>query len=164
MGRRAGRTGQAMVEFAIALPLCLGVLLGCLQLGLYALTMGSAVDAAGRAVRVAAGAAASATGPPATDRVYAAIRGQLGSGLIGGRPAPMAPVEGACPPLDPSWPVGTVYVCAVPSVTDRTVEIAVRGWVHALVPPSFGLGSSRWRIGALPIDVDQVVHTAVFAP
>jgi TadE-like protein len=164
MGTHAGRSGQAMVEFALALPLCLLVLLGSIQLGLYGLTRGSVVAAAGRGARVAAGAAATPTGPPATDRVYASIRDQLASGLIGARPAPMAPVEGSCPPLSPSWPVGTVYVCAVHSVADGTVEVAVRGWVHALVPPSFGLGSSDWRAGALPINEDLVVHTAVFAP
>ncbi len=163
MGRRAGASGQAMVEFALALPLCLMVLLGCIQLGLYALTRGSAVTAAERGARVAAGAAVSATGAPAVDRVYAAIRSQLAGGLIGGQPAPLAPIQGSCPTLDRSWPAGTIYVCAVASA-NGTVEVAVRGWVHALVPPSFGLGSPDWRTGALPIDVDEVVHTAVFAP
>jgi hypothetical protein len=150
-----------MVEFAIALPVALLVLLGGVQLGLYGLTRGTAVLAAARGAQVAAGAEASATGPPATDRVYAAIRGQLASGLIGGQPAPMAPVRGQCPSLSESWPIGTVFVCAVAAPADGTVDVAVRGWVHAVVPPSFG---PSWRTGGLPIDYEEVVHTAVFAP
>ena len=111
---------------------------------------------------VAAGAAGSPTGPPATTQVYDAIHGELTSGLVGASPASLAPVDGACPVLDAAWPVGVVYVCSVADPAAGTVEVAVRGWVAAMVPPGFGLGS--WRTGALAVDIDDVVHSAVFAP
>ncbi len=154
--------GQAMVEFALVLALVLTLLLGCTQIGLYALTRGTAITAAERGVYVAAGAARSPIGPPATAEVYSAIHTQLQTGLVGAIPASMPPVHGACPALDPSWPVGVVYVCSVADPTAGTVEVAVRGWISALVPPGFGLGS--WRTGALAVDIDDVVHSAVFAP
>ncbi|HET9051041.1 MAG TPA: hypothetical protein VFO60_05015, partial [Candidatus Dormibacteraeota bacterium] len=72
----------------------------------------------------------------------------------------MEPVGGVCPALDASWPRGVVYVCTAANPLQGTVEVAVRGWVDALVPPGFGLGG--WRPGCLPIDVDDVVHTSVF--
>lgn len=154
--------GQAMVEFALVLSVVLTLLLGCTQIGLYALTRGTAINAAERGVYVAAGGAGGPTGQPATADVYAAIRGQLQSGLVGATPASMAPAHGMCPALSSSWPVGVVYVCSVADPAAGTVEVSVRGWVFALVPPGFGLGS--WRTGALSIDIDDVVHSAVFAP
>lgn len=163
MGEWVGRNqGQAVVEFALVLGLVLLLLLGCAQIGLYALTRGTAITAAERGVYVAAGAAGGPAGPPATASVYKAISAQLRSGLVGGSPAPMAAAGTSCPALNASWPVGTVYVCSVADPAAGTVEVAVRGWVSALVPPGFGIGS--WRTGALPIDVDDVVHSAVFAP
>ena len=163
MLRGAGRGhGQAVVEFALVLAVVLMLLLGCAQIGLYALTRGTAITAAERGVYVAAGAAGTPTGPPATAQVYSAIHSELQSGLVGATPASMPPVHGACPALDPSWPVGVVYVCSVADPTAGTVEVAVRGWISALVPPGFGLGS--WRTGALAVDIDDVVHSAVFAP
>ena len=154
--------GQAVVEFALVLGVVLLLLLGCAQVGLYALTRGTAVAAAERGVYVAAGALGTATGTPATAAVYTAIRDQLHSGLVGATTAPMAASDGACPTLAASWPVGVVYVCSTADAVHGTVEVAVRGWVSALVPPTFGLGS--WRAGGLAVDVDDVVHTAVFAP
>ena len=150
-----------MVEFALVLPLVLLLLLGCVQVGLYGITRGTAITAAERATRVAAGASGSQGGSPATAAVYAAVRDQLGGGLVGARTEAMDPVGGACPSLDASWPRGVVYVCMAANRAQGTVEVAVRGWVDALVPPGFGLGS--WRPGSLPIDVDDVVHTSVFA-
>jgi len=159
----AGRgDGQALVEFALVLGVVLTLLLGCAQLGLYALTRGAAITAAERGVYIAAGAAGPPTGPPATTAVYAAIRSQLQSGLVGATTASMAATGGSCPRLASSWPVGVVYVCSADDPSAGTVEVAVRGWVSALVPPGFGVGS--WRTGALAIDIDDVVHTAVFAP
>lgn len=151
-----------MVEFALVLGVVLVLLLGCAQVGLYALTRGTAITAAERGVYIAAGAAGGPTGPPATAAVYAGIRNQLQSGLVGATTAPIAAVGGSCPSLTSSWPVGVVYVCSAADPAAGTVEVAVRGWVSALVPPGFGLGS--WRTGALAIDIDDVVHTAVFAP
>src|ERR1700722_18091283 len=163
MRQRAGRgDGQAMVEFALVLAVVLTLLLGCTQIGLYALTRGTAITAAERGIYIAAGAAGSATGPPATADVYPAIRSELQSGLVGAVPAPMSPVAGACPALSASWPVGIVYVCSVAHPAAGTVEVAIRGWGTALVPPAFGLGS--WRTGGLAINIDDVVHSAVFAP
>ena len=150
-----------MVEFALVLPLVLVLLLGCVQVGLYGITRGTAITAAERATRVAAGASGSQRGVPATAEVYASVKDQLGGGLVGARTETMEPIGGACPALDASWPRGVVYVCTAANPTRGTVEVAVRGWVDALVPPGFGLGS--WRTGSLPIDVDDVVHTSVFA-
>lgn len=163
MRQGAGRgDGQAMVEFALVLAVVLTLLLGCTQIGLYALTRGTAIAAAERGIYIAAGAAGSPTGPPATADVYSAIRSELQSGLVGASPAAMAPVGGVCPALSSSWPVGIVYVCSVAHLSAGTVEVSIRGWVSALVPPGFGLGS--WRTGALTINIDDVVHSAVFAP
>jgi TadE-like protein len=161
----AGRgTGQATVEFGIVSGLVLLLLLGSTQIGLYALTRGTAVTAAERGIYVAVGAAGTPSGRPATAAVYLAIRAQLASGLVGATTSEMQPAHGSCPALGASWPIGTVYVCSVANPAANTVEVAIRGWVRAAVPPSFGLGGSGWRAGALPIDVDDIVHTAVFAP
>src|ERR1700693_5497796 len=163
MRQGAGRgDGQAMVEFALVLTVVLTLLLGCTQIGLYALTTGTAIPAAGGGIYCAPAAAGSPPGPPATADVYSAIRSELQSGLVGATPAPMSPVAGVCPALSASWPGGIVYVCSVADPVAGTVEVAIRGWVSALVPPGFGLGS--WRTGALAINIDDVVHSAVFAP
>src|ERR1019366_4392081 len=98
MRQGAGRgDGQAMVEFALVLSVVLALLLGGTQIGLFALTRGPAIPAAERGIYIAAGAAGSPTGPPATSDVYSAIRSELQSGLVGAVPAHMAPVAGVCP-------------------------------------------------------------------
>src|ERR1700674_3121849 len=131
----AGRgDGQAMVEFALVLAVVLSLLLGSTQIGLYALTRGTAITAAERGIYIAAGAAGSPTGPPATADVYSAIRSELQSGLVGATPAPMSPVGGAWAALSDSWPLGIVYICSVAHLAARTVEGAIRGWVSVLVP------------------------------
>jgi len=48
-----------MVEFALVLSVVLALLLGCTQIGLYALTRGTAITAAERGIYIAAGAAGS---------------------------------------------------------------------------------------------------------
>lgn len=154
--------GQTMVEFAMVLPLALLLLLTPIQVGLWAISRDTATTAAETGVRVAAGAVGSAAGEPAISRVYGVVRDHLRSGLVGASVDQRQPVAGRCPDLDAAWPVGVVYVCAVQDPAARTVAVAVRGWMHALVPPSFGLAS--WRPGALPVDVSEVVHEAVFAP
>src|SRR5487761_808411 len=94
MRQGAGRgDGQAMVEFALVLTVVLTLLLGCTQIGLYALTRGTAITAAERGIYIAAGAAGSPTGPPATADVYSAIRSELQSGLVGATSAPPSRVR-----------------------------------------------------------------------
>src|ERR1039457_2988036 len=128
MRQGAGRgDGQAMVEFALVLSVVLALLLGCTQIGLYALTRGTAITAAERGIYMPSGAAGSPTGPPATSDVYPAIRAELQSGLVGATPAPMSPVAGVCPALSASWPIGVVYVCSVAHPAAGTVEVAIRG-------------------------------------
>ena len=154
--------GQTTVEFSLVVGVVLVLLLGSLQVGLYVLERSVAVTATEKGVRAAAAATGSPVDGPATGTVFSTVERPLSSGLIGAHSQWRDPVGGRCAALDDSWPVGVVYVCSVASSTAGTVEVAVRGWVPALVPPTFGLTSARG--GALPLDFDAVVHTAVFAP
>jgi Flp pilus assembly protein TadG len=160
--RRSG--GQSTVEFVLVAGLVFLLLLSALQAGLYAVERGSIASATERAALVAAGLGAGGPQAATGGEVYRAIAMHLSPALIGASAAPRHTVDGRCPQLDASWPVGTIYVCTVTAEAGRLVQVAVRGWVPALLPPSFGIGSAGWKSGALPIDVNDVVHTVGFAP
>lgn len=150
-----------MVEFALVIGFVLVLILGVLQTGLYVVERSVAFDAGEAGVMAATQAASSPAGAPATGAVPAVVTTVLDRGLIGAHGASLASVGTACPALSTSWPVGTVYVCATQPTAD-TVSVTVRGWVPALVPPSFGL--AQLRAGALAVDVTEVAHVATFAP
>jgi hypothetical protein len=162
MRHRRSQAGQTTVEFSLVVGLVLLLLLGSLQVGLYVLERSVAVTATEKGVLAAAAAAGSPEGGAATGTVFSTVVRPLSAGLIGAHAQWRDPVDGQCPALDRSWPVGVVYICSVASPGAGIAEVAVRGWVPALVPPTFGLSSAR--AGALPLDFDDVVHTAVFAP
>lgn len=152
--------GQATVEFSLVLSLVLAVILGLTQLALYAVETTAAKNAVALGGLVAASAVPGQPGTPATAAVDSAVETRARSALFGARVAQRAPVNGTCPALAPDDPVGVVYVCVAPLEGGHAADVTVRGWVPALVPPSFGLGS--WRMGALPIDVHSYVKTLVF--
>lgn len=159
---RSSRRGQTTVEFSLVVGLVLLLLLGAVQVGLYAIERGDAVSADEAGVLAAVSAAGSPAGGPATAAVFDAVAPQLRSGLFGATPVRQDPVDGTCPTLSADWAVGRVFVCSAFNRAAGTVEVSVRGWVPALVPPGFGIGSTR--LGALSIDIHQVAHVATFQP
>ena len=159
--RTRSRLGQATVEFSLALPLVLVAILSLLQLGFYTIESGTAKNAAAVGSLVAAGSAPNQVGTAGIATVYDAIRGRLASGLFGARIERQSPVNGSCPRLSSSWPIGVVYVCSSPVSGQPAAEVSIRGWVPALVPPTFGLFATR--AGGLSIDVRTYVRTLVFA-
>ena len=160
--RRLDRA-QATVEFSLVFGLVLLMILGATQVGLYAIERNNAMSATEEGVLTAVSAQSSPAGPPATgDAVYGALAPQLSTALFGAHAVREQSLQGTCPALDPSWPVGEVRVCSVYDAARGTVDVTVRGWVPALVPPDFGIGSARaW---ALPLDIHEVAHVATFAP
>src|ERR1700732_2357386 len=168
MRQGAGRgDGQAMVEFALVLAVVLTLLLGCTQIGLYALTRGTAITAAERGIYIAPRAAGSPSAPPATADVYSAIQSELQSGIVGARPASMAPVGGVCPPISASWPVGIVYVCSVANPAAGTVVGADRRACrrHRRCGPQRGVRAmSGHRCSRRGEGAQSVVETALVLP
>jgi hypothetical protein len=81
---RHGR-GQAIVEFAVVLPLFLFCLIGALDAGLWAVQTSAEVSAVGQAALIASSAGSTPTSETAPDAraVTAAISGRLHSALFG---------------------------------------------------------------------------------
>jgi len=154
--------GQATVEFSLVIGLVLLLVLGAIQVGLYAIERNNAMSATEQGVLTAVSAQSSPAGNPASaTSVYNAIAPQLTTGLFGAHPVQQDAVAGRCPALDPSWPVGDVHVCSHYNATAGTVDVSVRGWVPAMVPPGFGIsGGHSW---ALALDIHEVAHVATFA-
>lgn len=154
--------GQASVEFSLVIGLVLLLVLGAIQVGLYAIERSNAMSATEQGVLTAVSAQSSPAGNPASaTSVYNAIAPQLATGLFGAHPIQQDPVGGTCPALDPSWPVGAVHVCSQFNAAAGTVDVSVRGWVPALVPPGFGIsGGHSWALG---LDIHEVAHVATFA-
>lgn len=154
--------GQATVEFSLVIGLVLLMILGAVQVGLYAIERNNAMSATEQGVLTAVSAQTSPAGGPASSTaVYAAVAPQLRSALFGARAIHADPVGGSCPALDKSWRIGEVHVCSVYDNAKGTVEVSVRGWVPAMMPPGFGI--SGGRAFALPIDIHEVAHVATFA-
>ena len=82
--RRRGR-GQAIVEFAVVLPLFLICLIGALDAGLWAVQTSAEVSAVEQAAMIASSAGSSPTSETAPDAraITAAISGRLRSALFG---------------------------------------------------------------------------------
>lgn len=155
-------SGQATVEFSLVIGLVLLMILGAIQVGLYAIERNNAMSATEQGVLTAVSAQGGPQGSPATSNsVYSAISPQLKTALFGAHPIQTDPVGGVCPALDPSWPVGEVHVCSAYDPAKGTVDVSVRGWVPAMVPPGFGIsGGHSW---ALALDIHEVAHVATFA-
>jgi len=160
--RRADMRGQAMVEFALVIALVVLMVLGAVQVGLYALERNNAMSATEAGVLAAVSAESSSAGHPATGAtVYKAIVPQLESALFGAHAVAQPPIGNRCPALANAWPVGDIHVCSAYDAASKTVEVCVRGWVPAMVPPGFGVsGGHAW---ALMLDIREVAHVATFA-
>ncbi len=159
---RRDMNGQATVEFSLVIGLVLLMILGAIQVGLYAIERNNAMSATEQGVLTAVSAQSSPAGGPAdSNSVYNAVAPQLRSALFGAHPLHTDPVGGVCPALDKSWPTGEVHICSVYDAAKGTVDVSVRGWVPAMVPPGFGIGGGRSF--ALPIDIHEVAHVATFA-
>ncbi|MGA8417994.1 MAG: TadE/TadG family type IV pilus assembly protein [Candidatus Dormiibacterota bacterium] len=80
-----GRRGQAIVEFAVILPLFLFCLIGALDAGLWAVQTSAEVSAVEQAAMIASSAGSSPVSETAPDArvVTAAISGRLRSALFG---------------------------------------------------------------------------------
>jgi hypothetical protein len=80
-----GRCGQAIVEFAVVLPLFLFCLIGALDAGLWAVQTSAEVSAVEQAAMIASSAGSSPVSETAPDAraVTAAISGRLRSALFG---------------------------------------------------------------------------------
>ncbi|GAC1658120.1 MAG: hypothetical protein NVS9B1_17370 [Candidatus Dormibacteraceae bacterium] len=130
--------GSGLVEFAIAWPLALMLVLAAVQLSVWGAESSAAHQAALAGARV--GQAAGA----APDGVARAALAVLNPALVGVRAVAACPsATGAAPP---------VWVCAVVSPT--MVKVAIGGSVPSLVPLLAG--------GGLPIAADLALPREVF--
>ena len=78
--------GQASVEFSLVIGLVLLLVLGAIQVGLYAIERSNAMSATEQGVLTAVSAQSSPAGNPASaTSVYNAIAPQLATGLVGAR-------------------------------------------------------------------------------
>ncbi|MGH7903701.1 MAG: TadE/TadG family type IV pilus assembly protein [Candidatus Dormibacteraceae bacterium] len=129
--------GQTLLEFAIAWPLALALIFGCVQLGVWSAEAQAAREAALAGVRVGTGATA---GPDeAAGVAVAALRPWLVGAAVG-RWCP----GGAAPP--------PVWICA--RSRGASIEVAIGGQVPALVPLVPG--------GGLPLRADAVMAKEAF--
>ena len=137
--------GSTRLEFALAWPVALLLVLGCVQLGLYSVEAYSARAAA--MVGARAGAARGGTEAGATAATLAA----LNPSLVGIRAKPFCRNQsGPRAPVPPPLWVCTVY-------SAHTVTVEVGGRVPALVPL---LDFQPW----LPVAAHAVLATEVFNP
>jgi hypothetical protein len=117
--------GTALVEFALAWPVALLLVLGCVELSVWA-----AESFAARSAALAGARSASVAGSDSRGAATVAVR-VLSPSLVGARATAWCPTErGDAPP---------VWVCA----TDlgAAVQVEIGGWVPSLVPigPRAGL-------------------------
>jgi len=131
--------GSAVIEFALAWPVALVLVLGCVELSIWQVESYTARSAA------LAGARAAAAGNAGPRVAEAVTLRSLAPGLAGVEPVAWCPGQGQSPP--------GVWVCA----TDHgsAVEVAIGGAVPALVPLFGGQG--------LPLHADVVLDKESFA-
>jgi hypothetical protein len=140
MTRRGRQRAAALVEFALAWPITLLLVLGTVETAVWAAEAYAAREASLAGAR--AGSVAGATPKIATD---VALR-VLSASLIGAHPQAWCPDRRTAPPA--------VWVCAVDLGT--ALEVDVGGAAPALVPLVPG--------GGLPIQVHVILQKEVFAP
>ena len=137
---KSHQSGMALMEFALAWPIVLTLVLGAVQVTVWAtesMAARSAALAGARAGSVAGGTAAQAR---------EVTRQTLGAGLVG------VEVGSWCPGSEP--PAPTVWVCVRDQATE--IEIEIGGTVPALVPAVFAAG--------LPLRAQAALPREVFAP
>ena len=137
---KRNQAGAALMEFALAWPIVLTLVLGAVQV-----TVWASENMAARSAALAGARAGSAAGADATAAGEVARR-TLSAGLVGGD------VDSWCPGSDSPAPV--VWVCARDRATESDVEIG--GTVPALVPVLFASG--------LPLRAEASLQKEVFAP
>ena len=132
--------GAALVEFALAWPVALLVILGSVELAVWG------VEAyAARSAALAGARAASVAGVRPTLAVTVALRA-LNPSLVGATASSWCPGQ--------PTPMPTVWICA--RDLGATVEVTVGGTAPAPVPLSRGQG--------LPLHADVILQKETFAP
>lgn len=130
--------GAAIVEFALAWPIALLMVLGCVELAVWGVEVFAA-----RAAAIAGARAASVAGSDARSGLAVTLR-VLNPSLVGVTAAAWCPGQGGRPP--------EVWVCAVD--LGASVQVDVGGSVPSLVPLFPG--------GRLPLHAHTVLKKEVF--
>jgi Flp pilus assembly protein TadG len=131
--------GSALLEFAIAWPVALLLVLGSVQLAVWGSAAFAAKQAALAGVR--AGSAADGTAALARSAALASLRPVL----VGTTAQAWCPASGRTPP--------SVWVCVTSSAA--TVEVRVGGSIPSLLPLLPGAGG-------LPLDADVALARETF--
>ncbi|HYM67286.1 MAG TPA: TadE family protein [Patescibacteria group bacterium] len=138
-GPRPGLAGAALLEFALVWPVALLLVLGCVELSLWATEAYSA-----RAAALAGARAGTVVGANPSSTAQVALRA-LGPSLVGGSAAAWCPGQSASPPQ--------VWVCVRDLGTSVTVTIG--GAAPSLVPLFGGSG--------LPLHADVTLQKESFS-
>ena len=136
--RAAATGGTAMIEFVLAWPVALLLVLGCVELALW-----DAESSTARSAALAGARAASVVGSEPNIAAGVALR-VLAPSLVGVRPIAWCPGQPGRAP--------EVWVCAVD--LGATVQVEIGGSVPSLVPLLPG--------GRFPIRARAVVRKEVF--
>jgi len=137
---RRGQLGAALMEFALAWPIVLTLVLGAVQLTVWASETMTA-----RAASLAGARAGSVAGGTPEQATEVALR-ILRIGLVGVHP------EAWCPGASLSTP--EVWVCSRAEAAEVSVEVG--GTVPSLVPAIFGAG--------LPLHAEVALQKELFTP
>ncbi len=119
----ASRRGTALLEFALAWPVALLLVFGCVELAVW-----GAESFAARSAALAGARAASVAGSNPRTAALVTIRA-LSPSLVGVQAGAWCPGQGAPP---------AVWVCAADE--GRVIQVEVGGSVPALVPVGLGQG------------------------
>jgi Flp pilus assembly protein TadG len=130
--------GAAIMEFALAWPVALLIVLGSVQLAVWGAETYAARSAA------LAGARAGTAANQSPQAVTALVVRTLAPSLVGSRPGAWCPGRGGNPPA--------VWVCVTDS--DGTVQVDVGGTAPALVPLLPG--------GGMPLRAHVVMRKEVY--